>query len=152
MRDLTPGAGIWLLVFGLFALLALLAIAGQAALQHASRPRLRLLVEARVKGARGALAMLADTSPTPTLLLSLLIVGIGGAAVSLAAVVATSGEPEPWEAIVIVIAGGIAMLLLAVITRAVAASRPEHTALALGRPIWAMGCQARRVSSPPLPL
>jgi CBS domain containing-hemolysin-like protein len=148
MRDLNPGAGVWLLVFGLFALLALLAIAGQAALQHASRPRLRLLVEARVKGARGALAMLDDTSPTPTLLLSLLIVGIGGAAVSLAAVIATAGESEPWEAMTIVIAGGVAMLLLSVITRAVAASRPEHTALALGRPIWAMGTVGLVVIAP----
>src|SRR4051794_28272051 len=96
MLDLTADFWMWLLAFGLFALLALLGIAGQAALQHASRPRLRLLAEAGVKGARGALAMLADSSPTPTLLLSLLIVGIGGAAISLAAAITAGGRQEPW--------------------------------------------------------
>ena len=83
MPELSPYSWAWLLAFGLFALISLLAIAAQTAHQLASRPRLRLLVEARVKGARGALAMLSESSPTPTLLLLLLIAGIGGAAGSL---------------------------------------------------------------------
>jgi CBS domain containing-hemolysin-like protein len=139
MRELTPEAWAWLLGFGLCTLLALLAIAGQAALQHASRPRLRLLVDARVKGARGALAMLADDSPTPTLLLILLLVGTGGAASSLIAAALSGGEAAPLEALLIAVLGGMVMVLLAVATRAIAASRPELTALALGRPIWLLG-------------
>jgi putative hemolysin len=135
MPELTPDTSGWLVAFLIFALVALLAIAAQAAIQHASRPRLRLLVEARVKGARGALAMLADHSPMPTLLLFLLIVGIGGASASLAAVVTTNTLSPTWEAIAIAVAVGAIVLLLAVVTRAVAASRPEMTALALGRPL-----------------
>src|SRR4051812_1398035 len=96
MGDLPPETWGWLLGFALCTLLALLGIAGQSALWHASRPRLRLLVEARVKGARGALAMLADDSPTPTLLLILLIVGTGGAASCLIAAVHSSGPTSPW--------------------------------------------------------
>ena len=139
MGDLTPETWGWLLGFAFSTLLALLGIAGQAALWHASRPRLRLLVEARIKGARGALAMLADDSPTPTLLLILLIVGTGGAASCLLSAVLSSGSAAPWEAVTIAVVGGVAMVVLAVITRAIAAARPEHTALALGRPIWALG-------------
>jgi CBS domain containing-hemolysin-like protein len=135
MPELTPDTSGWLVAFLIFALVALLAIAAQAAIQHASRPRLRLLVEARVKGARGALAMLADHSPMPTLLLFLLIVGIGGASASLAAAVTTNTLSPTWEAIAIAVAVGAIVLLLAVVTRAVAASRPEMTALALGRPL-----------------
>jgi CBS domain containing-hemolysin-like protein len=139
MRELTPETWSWLLLFGLCTLLALLGIAGQAALQHASRPRLRLLKEARVKGARGALKMLDDESPTPTLLLMLLIVGTGGAAASLIAAALTSESTAPWEAVTVSIAGGAAMVVLAVATRAIAAARPEYAALALGRPIWTLG-------------
>jgi putative hemolysin len=135
MPELTSDTSGWLVAFLIFALVGLLAIAAQAAIQHASRPRLRLLVEARVKGARGALAMLADHSPMPTLLLFLLIVGIGGAAASLAAAVTTNTLSPTWEAIAIAVAVGAIVLLLAVVTRAVAASRPEMTALALGRPL-----------------
>jgi hypothetical protein len=62
MPDLTPDTSAWLLAFFVFALLGLLAVAAQAAIQHASRPRMRLLVEARIKGARGALAMLAGSA------------------------------------------------------------------------------------------
>jgi CBS domain containing-hemolysin-like protein len=138
MRELTPEAWSWLLLFGLCTLLALLGIAGQATLQHASRPRLRLLKEARVKGARSALAMLADDSPTPTLLLMLLIVGTGGAAASLLAAALSSESAAPWDALIIAVLGGAAMVVLAVATRAIAAARPEHAALALGRPIAAL--------------
>src|SRR4051794_27679424 len=148
MRELTPESWGWLLGFGLCTLLALLSVAGQAALLHASRPRLRLLVEARVKGARGALAMLADDSPTPTLLLLLLIVGTGGAASSLVAAALSNGPAAPVEAVMIAVGGGMAMVVLAVVTRAIAAARPEHTALALGRPIWAMGTVGLVVIAP----
>lgn len=125
----------WLFASLLFALVALLAVAAQAAIQHASRPRMRLLVEARVKGARGALAMLADHSPMPTMLLFLLIVGIGGAAASLAVAVTSNALYPSWEALIIALLVGAGVLLLAIVTRAVAASRPETTALALGRPL-----------------
>jgi putative hemolysin len=148
MGELSPEAWGWLVGFGVCTLLALLAIAGQAALQHASRPRLRVLVDARVKGARGALAMLADDSPTPTLLLILLIVGTGGAASSLIAAAWSGGSAAPLEALLIAVLGGAAMVLLAVVTRAIAAARPEHTALALGRPIWAMGTVGLIVIAP----
>ena len=87
LPDLAPEAWAWLLAFGLLSALALVAIAAQTALQHTSRPRLRLLAEGRVKGAKSALAMLEDDSPTPTLLLFLQIVGAGGGAASLLAAV-----------------------------------------------------------------
>jgi CBS domain containing-hemolysin-like protein len=135
MPDPAPDTSGWLVAFLLFAFVALLAVAAQASIQHASRPRLRLLVEARIKGARGALAMLADNSPMPTMLLFLLIVGIGGAAASLAVVVTSNTLYPTWEAILSAIAGGGVVVLLAVVTRAIAASRPETTALALGRPL-----------------
>ena len=135
MSDLTPDLSPWLLAFFLFAALALLAIAAQAAIQHASRPRLRLLVEARVRGARGALAMLSDSSPMPTLLLFLLIVGLGGAAASLAAAVIANTRSPSWEGVAVALGVGAIVVLLAVVTRAIAASRPETTALALGRPL-----------------
>ena len=77
LPDLPAEAWTWLLAFGLLSALALLAIAAQSALQHASRPRLRLLAEGRVKRATSALKMLEDDSPIPTLLLFLLIVGVG---------------------------------------------------------------------------
>src|SRR3954454_4455248 len=108
MRELSPEAWRRLLAFGVCTLLALLAIAGQAALQHASRPRLRLLVEARVKGARGALKMLADDSPTPTRLLILLLVGTGGAASSLIAAALSGGPAPAVEAVLIAVLGGAA--------------------------------------------
>src|SRR3712207_1922830 len=133
MPELTPDTTAWLLAFLAFAFVALLAIAAQSAVQHASRPRMRLLVEARVKGARGALAMLADDSPMPTMLLFLLIVGTGGAAASLAVAVTSTTRYPTWEALLIALAVGALVLVLAVLTRAVAASRPEATALALGR-------------------
>ena len=135
MPEPTPDPAGWLLAFILFALIALLAVAAQAAIQHASRPRMRLLVEAKVKGARGALAMLADDSPMPTLLLVLLIVGIGGAAAALAVTMTVSSLFPSWEALLIAVGGGAVVVLLAVVTRSVAASRPETTALALGRPL-----------------
>src|SRR5688500_6998022 len=135
MPDRTPDTLGWLLACLLFAILALLAVAAQAAIQHASRPRMRLLVEARVKGARGALAMLADDSPMPTMLLFLLIVGIGGAAASLAVAVTASALSPSWDGLLISIGVGALLVLLAILTRAVAASRPEVTALALGRPL-----------------
>jgi CBS domain containing-hemolysin-like protein len=135
MPDLTPDTAAWLVAFFVFALLALLAVAAQAATQHASRPRMRLLVEARVKGARSALAFLDDHSPMPTLLLFLLIVGIGGAAASLAVAVTSNALYPSWEAIITALLVGALMVLLAVVTRSVAASRPETTALALGRPL-----------------
>jgi CBS domain containing-hemolysin-like protein len=135
MPELTVNTGGWLLAFILFAFIALLAVAAQAAIQHASRPRMRLLVEAEVKGARGALAMLADSSPMPTMLLLLLIVGIGGAAASLAVAVTSDTLYPTWEAMLIALGVGATVLLLAVVIRAVAAARPEMTALALGGPL-----------------
>src|SRR5262249_5124406 len=85
------------------------------------------------------LKMLDEGSPTPTLLLMLLIVGTGGAAASLIAASLTSESTAPWEAVTISVVGGAAMVVLAVTIRAIAAARPEHAALALGRPIWALG-------------
>jgi CBS domain containing-hemolysin-like protein len=133
MPDLSPETSAWLLAFFLFALLALVAVAAQAAIQHASRPRLRLLVEARVQGAGSALAMLADNSPIPTLLLLLLVFGIGGAAASLAVAVTSAAVSASWEAILTILGVGAAVLLLAVVIRGVVAARPETTALAIGR-------------------
>jgi len=148
MGEITRESWAWLLTFGLCTLVALLGIAGQAAVQYASRPRLRLLVEARIRGARGALAMLADSSPTPTLLLVLLIVGTGGAAASLVAAVVASSPAPTWQAVLIGVGGGLAIVVLAVMTKAVAASRPENTALALGRPIWTLGTVGLAVIAP----
>jgi CBS domain containing-hemolysin-like protein len=148
MPELSLDAWGWLLAFGLFSLIALLAIAAQAALQHASRPRLRVLADAKVRGARGALAMLADDSPTPTLLLCLLFVGIGCGAASLLAAVTATGQLAPWAVAAIVAGAGVAMLVLAVVTRALAASRPEVTALALGRPIFTIGAVVMVVIAP----
>ena len=147
MPELPADTWVWLVAFGLFGVVSHLAIAAQAAIQHASRPRMRLLVEGRIKGARGALAMLADDSPMPTMLLFLLIVGIGGAAASLAVAVTTNTLYPTWEAVLIAVFVGALMVILAVVTRAIAASRPEITALALGRPLtiatsltlWAIG-------------
>src|SRR3954470_21299092 len=101
MDDPSPETWGWLLGFGLCALVALLGIAGQAALQHASRPRLRLLADGRVRGARSALAMLADGSPVPTLLLVLVIVGMGGAAASLVTALLPRANAESWQAVLI---------------------------------------------------
>jgi putative hemolysin len=146
--DLTPVTLGWLLAFVVFMLVSLLAIAAQAALQHASRPRLRMLAEGRIKGAAGALAMLDDESPTPTLLLFLLLVGVGGAASTLAVAVATTGQYHPWEAGIIAATAGAAVLVLAVVVRALAAARPEVTALMLGRPLWATGALTLALLSP----
>lgn len=148
MPELSSHSWAWLVAFGLFSLVALLAVAAQAAYQLASRPRLRLLVEARVKGARGALAMLSEASHTPTLLLLLLVVGIGGAAGSLVIAVTVGTLLPTWEALAIAAAGGIAVLVLAVVTHAVAASRPEVTAVALGRPLWAAGLLLSPLTGP----
>ena len=132
LPDLAPEAWGWLLAFGLLSALALLAIAAQTALQYTSRPRLRLLAEGRVKGARSALTMLEDDSPTPTLLLFLQIVGAGGGAASLLAAVNSGGQLPDWEMLLIVLIAGAAMVLLAVLTHGIAAARPESTILALG--------------------
>jgi CBS domain containing-hemolysin-like protein len=152
MPDLTPNPWGWLLAFAVLALVALLAIAAQAAVEHASRPRMRLLVEGRVKGARGALAMLADDSPMPTMLLFLQIVGIGGAAASLVVAVLSSTLYPTWEVIAIALGAGLVVLLLAILTRAVAASRPEATALALGRPLTVAATLTQGVIAPLLSL
>jgi len=82
--------------------------------------------------------MLAEGSPVPTLLMMLIIVGMGGAAASLVAAVFPRGNAESWQAVLVAVGGGAAVVVLAVITRAIAASRPEQTALALGRPLRAM--------------
>ncbi len=148
LPDLTPVTLGWLTAFGAFTLVSLLAISAQAALQHASRPRLRMLAEGRVKGAAGALAMLDDDSPTPTLLLFLLLVGIGGAATTLSVAVATTGQYYPWEAGIIAAVTGAVVLVLAVVVRALAAARPEVTAVVLGRPLWATGALTLFVLSP----
>jgi putative hemolysin len=132
LPDLALEAWAWLLAFGLLSALALLAIAAQTALHYTSRPRLRLLAEARVKGAQSALAMLEDTSPTPTLLLFLQIVGAGGGAASLLAAVTTGNLLPHWEMLLIVLVAGAIMIVLAVLTHGVAAARPESTTLALG--------------------
>jgi putative hemolysin len=138
MPDLTPETAAWLLAFLLFALLSLVAVAAQATIQYASRPRLRLLVEGRVKGAGSALGMLAENSPIPTLLLLLLIFGIGGAAASLAVAMTWTAVYPTWEAMLTILGVGAAMLVLAVVIRAVVAARPETTALALGRSLAAV--------------
>ncbi|MFN8635911.1 MAG: hemolysin family protein [Chloroflexota bacterium] len=148
MIDLSPDSWWWLLAALLFAALALVAIAGQASLQHASRPRLRLLADARVKGARGALKMLADSSPAPTLLLFLVIVGVGGAAAALVAAVSSTARPELWEVVCIAVLAAAVMVALAVTVRAISAARPEAAALALGRPIWALGTVGLLVIAP----
>jgi magnesium and cobalt exporter, CNNM family len=148
MSDLTPDLSPWLLAFFLFAVLALLAIAAQAAIQHASRPRLRLLAEGRFKGARSALAMLEDNSPMPTVLLLLTIVGIGGAAASLVAAGIASARYQSWAGVLIDIAVGIVVLLLAVVVRAMAAARPELAALMLGRPLRVIGTVMLGVATP----
>jgi CBS domain containing-hemolysin-like protein len=148
MSDLTPDLSPWLLAFFLFAVLALLAIAAQAAIQHASRPRLRLLAEGRFKGARSALALLDDTSPMPTVLLLLTVVGIGGAAASLMAAGIASARYQSWAGVLIDIAVGIVVLLLAVVVRAMAAARPELAALMLGRPLRVIGTVMLGVATP----
>lgn len=132
LPELAPEAWAWLLAFGLLSALALLAIAAQTGLHYASRPRLRLLAEGRVKRAKSVLAMLEDDSPTPTLLLTLQIVGVGGGAASLLAAVTTGGLLPHWETSLIVLVAGSAMVVVAVLTHGVAAARPESTALALG--------------------
>ena len=132
LPDLAPEAWAWLLAFGLLSTLALVAIAAQTALQHTSRPRLRLLAEGRVKGAKSALAMLEDDSPTPTLLLFLQIVGAGGGAASLLAAVNSDRQLPHWEMLLIVLLAGATMIVLAVLTHGIAAARPETTTLALG--------------------
>lgn len=126
---------IWLLASGLFAALGLLAIAAQTALDSASRPRLRMLADARVKGARSAVKMLEDDSPTPTLLLMLGVVGIGGAAVSLLGATMTAWTLSPTEGIVPVAAAGAVLLMLAAICRGIAVANPERATLWIGRPI-----------------
>jgi CBS domain containing-hemolysin-like protein len=148
MSELTPDLSPWLLACFLFAGLALLAVAAQAAIQHASRPRLRLLAEGRFKGARSALAMLEDNSPMPTVLLLLLIVVIGGAAASLVAAVIASARYQSWAGVLIDIAVGIVVLLLAVVVRAMAAARPELAALILGRPLQVIATAMLGVVTP----
>jgi putative hemolysin len=148
MSDLTLDLSPWLLAFLLFAVLALLAIAAQAAIQHASRPRLRLLAEGRFKGAHSALALVDDTSPMPTVLLLLTIIGIGGAAASLVAAGIASARYQSWAGVLIDIAVGIVVLLLAVVVRAMAAARPETAALLLGRPLRVIGTVILGVVTP----
>jgi len=148
LPDLTPATVGWLLAFGAFTLVSLLAIAAQTALQYASRPRLRMLAEGRVTGARGALALLKEDSPTPTLLLCLLLIGIGGAATTLATAITLTSQLLPWEVALIATGAGGAVLMMAVAIRALAAARPEVTALVLGRPLWAAAAVTLVVLAP----
>jgi putative hemolysin len=146
--DLSPAALGWLFAFALFTLVTLLAIAAQTALQHASRPRLRMLAEGRVAGANRALTMMDDSSPTPTLLLFLMLLGISGTTATVIAAVTTTGQFHPWEAGTIAVIAGATVLILAVVARALAAARPEVTALILGRPLWAAGAATLFVIAP----
>src|SRR4051794_3055412 len=117
MVDLGPAAWVWLVVSAMLTLLALLAVAGQTALQYASRPRMRLLADAGVQGSRRVLRMLDDNSPMPSLMLVFLILGLSGSAVSLLAGLLSSPRMDVWEVTMVVVAAGIALLVLSALTR-----------------------------------
>ncbi|MCC7372320.1 MAG: HlyC/CorC family transporter [Chloroflexi bacterium] len=139
---------IWFAATGLFTVLGLLAVAAQTALQAASRTRMRMLADVRVKGARSALKMLDDGSPTPTVLLILGVIGIGGTAVSMLGTVTTAWELAFPEAVVVAGIAGAVLVLVAVLCRGAAVASPERTLLLLGRPVRVLAALLLLVVAP----
>src|SRR4051812_6048562 len=131
MPDLEPASTAWLIAYLLFSLVATVAVAAQAALQHASRPRLRLLAEGGLIAAKPVVQVLEEGSRVPTLLVVVIMLATGAAATCVVAAAVTIAPFQPGVAAGIVAAGALLHLVLTAVGRGIALARPESTAVAL---------------------
>jgi putative hemolysin len=129
--DLAPG--LWLALLIACAAVAVIAITAQAALTHSSRARLRLCLDGGVEAARLPLKMLDEGPRAPTLILLMVLLGVGGVAVCVVMLAIQTAADSLWIAAGVVVGSGALVLLLAAVGRGVAIARPEITAMALAR-------------------
>jgi putative hemolysin len=133
MVDLEPDSTTWLIGYLLLSLLATVAVAVQAALQHASRPRLRLLIEGGMADAKPALLVLEEGSRVPALLIVLMLLSTGAAATCLVLGALAEGHILPLTTPAIIVGGALLHFVLCAAGRGVAIARPETTAITLVR-------------------
>src|SRR5437764_13981432 len=98
MVELDSTAGLWLALLAPCALLTIWAVTMQTALHHASRARLRLCADGGLKSAEWVLRMLEEGARTPSLVLVLLLLGMGGSIACMLAVSLVTFAEVPWAA------------------------------------------------------
>jgi CBS domain containing-hemolysin-like protein len=147
MLDVDPASTSWLTAYLLLSLLATLAVTAQAALQHASRPRLRLLVDGGLEAAKPALRVLDESSRFPTLLIVLMLLSTGAAGTALVLGSLPLADP-PWAPPVAILAGAVLHFVLCAIGRGIGVARPEITAINLTRALMMLRVPMMLVGAP----
>src|SRR6266540_663670 len=133
MVDVEPASTAWLIGYLLLSLTAAVAVAAQGAVQHASRPRLRVLAEGGLTAAKPALQVLEEGSRVPTLLVVVILLTTGAAATCLVMATIPLDRLAWWAPAAAILIGALVHLVLCAVGRGIAIARPEATAIRLVR-------------------
>src|SRR5947207_15801851 len=98
MVDTDTAMALWLTLLVVCAVVAIVGVTAQAALQHASRARLRLCADGGLTSAHWVLRMLEEGARTPTLVLVMVLLGTGGVVACLLVVGLVTSSVAAWQA------------------------------------------------------